>query len=72
MKFVQTLKPVFKGYIVDDAVQRFRKITTNKGEPSTYIPFDSPEGKKMRKEFITLCKDALRIVYKQNKTRQGG
>jgi hypothetical protein len=59
--------PIFKGYFVDDAAQRFRKITANKGEPSTYIPFDSPEGRKMRKEFLSLVKYALLTVYKQNK-----
>jgi hypothetical protein len=69
MEFIQTIKPIFKGYIVDDAAQRFRKITANKGEPSTYIPFDSPEGRKMRKEFIALTKYALKKVYKQNKKR---
>jgi hypothetical protein len=56
MKLIPTFKPVFKGYIVDDAAQRFRKITTNKGEPSIYIPFDSPLGRKMRNEFISLYK----------------
>jgi hypothetical protein len=61
--------PIFKGYFVDDAAQRFRKITHNKSEPPTYIPFDSPEGWKMRKEFISLCKYALRTVYNQNKKR---
>jgi len=68
MELISTVKPVFKGYIVDDAAQRFRKITTNKGEPSTYIPFDSPQGRKMRHEFISLCKYVLRNVYKQNDT----
>ena len=68
MELILPFKPIFKGYIVDDAARRFRKITTNKGEPSTYIPFDSPKGRKMRKEFISLYKDALRKVYKQNYT----
>jgi hypothetical protein len=72
MELIPTFKPVFKGYIVDDSAQRFRKITTNKGEPSTYIPFDSPKGRKLRKEFISLCKDALRKVYKQNNTVKVG
>src|SRR5687768_12382827 len=66
MKLIPPFKPVFKGYLVDDAAQRFRKITTNKGEPSTYISFDSPQGRKMRNEFISLCKYALRKVYKHN------
>ena len=66
MKFVSTIKPIFKGYIVDDAAQRFRKVTTTKGETSTYISFDSPEGRKMRKEFISLVKYALRKVHEQN------
>ena len=66
MELIPTFKPIFKGYIVDDAAQQFRKITTNKSEPSTYIPFDSPKGRKMRKELIPLFKDALRKVYKQN------
>jgi hypothetical protein len=66
MKIIPIFKPVFRGYIVDDAAQRFRKITTNKGEPSTYIPFDSPEGRKMRNEFISLFKYALRKVHKQS------
>jgi hypothetical protein len=59
--------PIFKGYFVDDPAQRFRKITLNKGEPSTYIPFASPEGRKMRHEFLSLVKYALRTVYQQNK-----
>lgn len=67
MKLTPIFKPIFKGYIVDDAAQRFRKITSHKGEPSTYIPFDSPKGRKMRKEFIALCKFALRKVDKQSK-----
>ena len=69
MRLTPTFKPIFKGYIGDDAAQRFRKITHNTGEPSTYIPFDSPEGRKMRKEFISLCKYALRMVYRQHKKR---
>ncbi len=67
MKYIPTFKPTFKGYFVDDAAQRFRKITTNKGEPSTYIPFNSPEGRKMRNEYLSLFKYALRKVYEQNK-----
>jgi hypothetical protein len=63
--------PIFKGYFVDDAAQRFRKITAHKGEPSTYIPFDSPEGRKMRKEFLSLVTYALRTVYQQNKSGKG-
>jgi hypothetical protein len=65
MKFIATFKPIFKGYIVDDAALRFRKITTSKGQPSTYIPFDTPEGRKLRKEFISLYKYALQTVHKQ-------
>ena len=72
MKLIPTFKPAFKGYIVDDTAQRFRKITTNKGEPSIYIPFDSPQGRKMRNEFISLYKYALRKVYKQNNTVKVG
>ena len=69
MRLTPTFQPMFKGYIVDDAAQRFRKITHNTGEPSTDIPFDSPEGRKMRQEFISLGKYALRMVYRQHKKR---
>jgi hypothetical protein len=63
------LLPTFKGYIVDEPAQRFRKIPTKKGEPSKYISFDSPQGQKMRKEFIALCNYALRKVITQNKKK---
>jgi len=59
--------PIFKGYFVDDAAQRFRKITTHRGEPSTYIPFTSPEGRQMRQEFLALVTYALRTVSQQKK-----
>jgi hypothetical protein len=58
------LFPTFKGYLVDDTQQRFRKIPRKKGEPSEYIPFASPEGQKMYKEFIELCTWAYKKVLK--------
>jgi hypothetical protein len=59
------LLPTFKGYLVDETMQRFRKIPSRKGEPSEYIPFDSPQGRKMYKEFIEACKFAMREVAKR-------
>lgn len=66
---IMKLLPTFKGYIVDEAAQRFRKVTTSKGKPSTYIPFNSSQGQKMRKEFIAYYKFALRKVNNQSKKR---
>ncbi len=59
--------PTFKGYLVDVAARRFRKIPKTKGEQSEYIPFDSPKGQQMYKEFIALCKFAMREVAKLRK-----
>ncbi len=61
--------PTFYGYIVDVSAQRFRKIPSKKGEPSEYIPFASPKGKKMYKEFIALSTHALTEIARQQKKR---
>jgi hypothetical protein len=64
---IMQLLPTFKGYLVDEAMQRFRKIPGKKGEPSEYIPFASPQGQKMLKEYIAVCKDVMRRVAKLRK-----
>jgi hypothetical protein len=56
--------PTFKGHIVDYAKRQVRKIPSEKGIPSSYISFDSSQGKKMHKEFIALYKFALRKLNK--------
>jgi hypothetical protein len=63
------LFPIFFGYIVDIPAQRFRKIPRKKGEPSAYIPFASPKGRKMYKEFIALSEHALTEVDRLQKKR---
>jgi hypothetical protein len=56
--------PTFKGYLVDEAMQRFRKLPRRKGEPSEYIPFASPQGQKMLREYVAVYKEAMRGVAK--------
>ncbi len=61
------LLPTFKGYLVDEAMQRFRKVARTKGEPSEYIPFDSPQGKTMYEEFIAAGRYAYRKLIRRQK-----
>jgi hypothetical protein len=58
------LFPTCKGYLVDEARQRFRKLARRKGAPSEYIPFASPQGQQLYKEYVAVCKDVMRKVAK--------
>ena len=49
--------PTFKGYTVDMRLREFRKATP--GEKLEFIPFDSPEGKKL---FAELKSFAEKVV----------
>ena len=49
--------PTFKGYTVDMRLREFRKAT--KREKLEFIPFDSPEGKKL---FAELKSFAEKVV----------
>jgi hypothetical protein len=49
--------PTFKGYTVDMRLREFRKVTS--GEKLEFIPFNSPEGKKL---FAELKSFAEKVV----------
>ena len=51
--FARSNLPVFKGYVLDERLREFRKVTWKSGEPSIeYIPFLSEKGALLLKEII--------------------
>lgn len=49
--------PTFKGYTVDMRLREFRKAVV--GEPLEFIPFNSPDGKKLLSELKEFASEVL-------------
>src|SRR5215213_8523428 len=49
--------PTFKGYTIDMRLQEFRKVAS--GEKLEFIPFNSPEGKKLFAELKSFAEEVV-------------
>lgn len=60
--------PEFKGYVVDERLREFRRMTY--GEPVEFIPFDSDKGGHLLKEYS--MKKPLSDLFEEACNAMGG